>query len=64
MALILTAVLAGQYFLYAKLGLKDVSYKLSISTPEAFEGEEIEITEEITNDKWLPLPWIRTEISC
>lgn len=64
MALILAAVLAGQYFLYAKLGLKDVSYRLSISTPEAFEGEEIEITEEITNDKWLPLPWIRTEISC
>ena len=64
MALILSAVLFGQYLLYAKLGLKNVSYKLSVSTPEAFEGDEIEITEEIENAKWLPLPWIRTEISC
>lgn len=64
MALIVAAMLVVQYFLYSRLGLKNVSYKLTVSTPEAFEGDEIEIIEEIENAKLLPLPWIRTEINC
>lgn len=64
MALILAAVVVGQFFLYEKTGLKKVSYKLSISTPEAFENDVIEIVEEIENAKWLPLVWVRSEISC
>ena len=64
MALIVAAVLVAQYFLYSRLGLKNLSYTLTISTPEAFEGDEIEIVEEIDNAKLLPLPWIRTEINC
>ena len=64
MALLLAAILAGQYLLYSRLGLKNLSYSLTISSDEAFEGEEIEIIEEIENAKALPLPWIRTEISC
>lgn len=64
MALILTAVVVAQYLIYEKTGLKKVSYKLSISTPEAFENDVIEIVEEIENAKWLPLVWVRSEISC
>lgn len=64
MALILTAVLVVQYFVYKNLGLKDVTYKLTIGKTEAFEGEEIEVVEEIENNKLLPLPWMRSEISC
>lgn len=64
MALILAAIVVGQYFLYEKTGLKKVFYKLSISTPEAFENDVIEIVEEIENAKWLPLVWVRSEISC
>lgn len=64
MALIIAAVVAGQFLLYEKTGLKNVSYKLSISTPEAFEGDVIEIVEEIENAKRLPLVWVRSEISC
>lgn len=64
MAVILAAVLVVQYLVYAKNGLKHVTYTLTISTPEAFEGDEIEVVEEIENAKALPLPWIRTEISC
>ncbi|MGN1119460.1 MAG: DUF58 domain-containing protein, partial [Oscillospiraceae bacterium] len=64
MALILAAVLVGQYLLYARMGLKNLSYKLSVNVCEAFEGEEIEVTEEVENAKWLPLPWIRSEIRC
>lgn len=64
MALIVTAVLVVQYQVYKSIGLKNVSYKLTINKAEAFEGEDIEIIEEIENGKWLPLPWMRSEISC
>ncbi len=64
MALIVAAVLVGQFFLYEKLGFKNVTYKISISTPEAYESDEIEIVEEIENAKRLPLVWARSEISC
>ncbi len=64
MALILAVVLAAQYMVYKNFGLNDIEYKLTISKTEAFENEEIEITEEISNNKWLPLPWARSEISC
>lgn len=64
MALIIAAVVVAQLLLYEKAGLKKVSYKLSISTPEAFEGDVIEIVEEIENAKRLPLVWVRSEISC
>lgn len=64
MALILAAVLAVQYQVYRRLGLKKVEYRLMLSTHEAFEGEEIELIEEISNNKWLPLPWVRSEICC
>ncbi len=64
MALIVAAVLVGQFVLYEKLGFKNVAYKISISTPEAYENDEIEIVEEIENAKRLPLVWVRSEISC
>ena len=64
MALILGGVLFVQYLLYVRLGLKNVTYDLTLSVSEAFEGDEIEVVEEIENAKLLPLPWVRTEINC
>lgn len=60
----MAVVLTVQYLIYKNLGLKNVTYRLTISTTEAFEDEEIEIIEEIENNKALPLPWMRSEISC
>lgn len=76
MALILTGALIGQYVIFDRLGLKRLNYTLTVkkrgeqaeaggdSVIEAFEDEEIEIIEELDNAKLLPLPWVRTEISC
>lgn len=77
MAAILAAVLIGQYFLYDRRGLKRLNYSITLKRRdcgeiaagagimlEAFEGEELELIEEIDNAKLLPLPWVRTEISC
>lgn len=64
MAVILAAALAAQYLIYSRLGLKNVDYTISLDRTEAFEGEEFQLVEEITNNKRLPLPWVRTEICC
>lgn len=64
MALILAAIVLGQYILYDKYGLEKISYTIKISVSEAYENDEIEIVEEIDNAKRLPLVWARSEISC
>lgn len=64
MAVIITAIVVVQYIMYDKYGFNKVTYTISISTPEAYEGDEIEIIEEIENAKRLPLVWARSEISC
>lgn len=52
-----------EQLLYRRLALKDLVYTVRFSTDEAFEGDTIEIVEEIENRKWLPLPWVKTELS-
>lgn len=64
MVLIFAAIVMAEFFLYEKLGLKNVTYTIKISVPEAYENDEIEIIEEIDNAKRLPLVWARSEISC
>lgn len=64
MAVIAAVIVIGQFWLYEKYGFKNVTYTISISVPEAYENDEIEIIEEIENAKRLPLVWARSEISC
>ncbi len=61
--IIVGAVIFGEQLLYRKLVLKDVEYKVDFNVTEAFEGDTIEIVEEISNNKWLPVPWLKTELS-
>ncbi len=52
-----------QNILYKKLAFRDLSYECSLSETEVFEGDELELIEVVTNNKWLPLPWLKAEIS-
>ncbi|MBQ8614360.1 MAG: DUF58 domain-containing protein [Ruminiclostridium sp.] len=61
--IIVGAVVFGEQLLYRKLVLKNVEYRVDFNVTEAFEGDTIEIVEEITNNKWLPVPWLKTELS-
>ncbi len=63
-ALIVMVFLAVNFFVYNRYILRGVSYEFSFSTDEAFEGDEIEFTETITNNKFLPVPWLKSEITC
>lgn len=60
---IIAVAIIVQNNLYSKYGLKNVHYNCYFSTIEAYEGDEIEIVEEISNRKLLPLPWLKAEIS-
>ncbi len=49
--------------LYKKLAFRDLDYECTLSQTEVFEGDELELIETVTNNKWLPLPWLKAEIS-
>ena len=62
-ALLLLAALVGMLIavarLWARYCLDRVEYSHSLNTYRAFAGEEIQLTTEVTNRKFLPLPWIQ-----
>ncbi|MCL2386941.1 MAG: DUF58 domain-containing protein [Defluviitaleaceae bacterium] len=43
---------------YTNFCLENVEVQLSMSATTATEGEDLTLTEVITNRKWLPLPWL------
>ena len=63
----IAAVVVGLFLLQNKLyktyAFKNPEYSCTLSTNECYEGDEIELVEEIVNKKWLPLPWLKAEIT-
>lgn len=62
-ALILAAVIVFlvQADWYKKHAFDNLDYKVTLSTSEVFEDEEIFLYEEITNNKFLPLPFLKVD---
>ncbi len=54
-------VIGVQAYIYGKWGLTGITYKRSFSERAVFAGEEIEMVDELVNEKILPLPWVRLE---
>lgn len=54
-------VIGVQSYIYGRWGLSGIKYKRSFSERAVFAGEEIEMVDELVNEKILPLPWIRLE---
>ncbi len=54
-------VYVWQYKLYDKHTFDDIDYKVTVSTEEAFEGEDIFVYEELSNDKYIPLPYAKVD---
>jgi hypothetical protein len=50
-----------QSFIFNKWGLTRLQYTRSFSKESVFAGEEIEMVDEISNNKPLPIPWLRLE---
>ncbi|QGH34075.1 DUF58 domain-containing protein [Gracilibacillus salitolerans] len=58
---VLLIIIFLQGMLFSKLGLKGITYKRAFKQDMVFEGETIEMVDEIANKKLLPIPWIRLE---
>lgn len=50
-----------QGFIFKKYGLKKIRYTRYFNVPAIFEGQEVEMVEVISNEKLLPVPWLRVE---
>lgn len=54
-------VMVLQSVLYQRRGLKKLTYQRSFNRTHVFAKEEVELIDQIGNQKWLPLPWVRLE---
>jgi uncharacterized protein (DUF58 family) len=63
MLFITCLVLVIQSFVFSRFGLNNIKYERSFSIASAFEGEEVQMVERISNEKILPVPWVRVESS-
>ncbi|KAB8132333.1 DUF58 domain-containing protein [Gracilibacillus oryzae] len=58
---VLLIIILLQGMIYNKWGLKGITYKREFKQKTVFEGETIEMVDQIVNRKLLPIPWIRLE---
>lgn len=54
-------IIVLQRWIYTKWGLARIRYTRFFSHRAVFEGEQIEMVDEISNQKILPVPWLRLE---
>ena len=54
-------VFGAQAYIFGKWGLSRVQYTRTFNETAVFEGEAIEMIDEIANKKLLPVPWLRLE---
>jgi len=47
---------------YSRSALDKLSIDLSFSAPRATEGAQLVLTTVLTNEKWLPLPWVAVKL--
>lgn len=57
----LTLLTAGSSKLWSRHALDGVTYQRRLSNTRVFRGESIQLTAELVNHKWLPLPWLEVE---
>ena len=60
-AVVVVLLALGQTLYYHRRGLRRVQYARHFSQDRVFAGEEVELTEVLSNDKLLPVPWVRVE---
>ena len=61
MALLIGLLLYLQRLVYRRFWDTGLGMRLSFSAREAYEGEQLELLEELTNAKPLPLPWVNAK---
>ncbi|MCL2087540.1 MAG: DUF58 domain-containing protein [Oscillospiraceae bacterium] len=60
---IFIAVIFIQSKIYESFAAKGVEYAISVNINEVFEGDTVEVVEEVSNTMPFPIPWIKTELT-
>lgn len=60
---IILVIIAVQNYIFKKFSFKNLEYRCYFDTEQAIEGDKILLIEEISNKGWLPLPWLKSEIT-
>ena len=58
MGLVVLGLIALQNYVYNRLWDRGLSLDIKFSSKEAFEGDSLFLQEELSNNKFLPLPWV------
>lgn len=56
-------LLTAQLLLFAKNSFRHFEYTCFFTKDEVMEGDEVGLVEIVSNRKWLPLPWLKSELS-
>ncbi|SFE58000.1 Protein of unknown function DUF58 [Paenibacillus algorifonticola] len=46
---------------FRRFALRNISYSRRFSQKTCFSGDRMELVEQLSNGKWLPVPWLRVE---
>ena len=58
LALFVLCAVVAQNYIYERFWDRGLSLDFAFSSREAFEGDKLYLSEELTNRKFLPLPWV------
>ncbi|MFR7473115.1 MAG: hypothetical protein ACLUT1_09750, partial [Ruminococcus sp.] len=61
--LLLVAAMLLEGWLYSRYGLRHLQYRCYFQQKEVPEGSVLELVEELENQKFLPLPWLKAELT-
>ena len=61
LTIVIAAVFVLQARIYRKYAFDKLEYKVTLSSDEVFEGDEVYVYEEISNKKFLPLPFLKVD---
>ena len=59
--IVLLALGGAQSFVFSRFNFKLLKYTRTFSKRSVYEGETVEMVEQIVNRKLLPVPWLRVE---
>jgi len=62
LSIFVLVILFLQALAYKRLWNRGLTYNVRFSAKEAFEGDTVQLREEVANKKFLPLPWLNTRI--
>lgn len=54
-------ILYIQSVVFQRFVLRKIKYQRHLTVKTCFRGDKIDLIEEMTNAKWLPVPWLRVE---